>query len=645
MAKIPVGKKTVVFDKSMDGVYGSFKTSESYELDYLQTTFKISDLGKLETASDAFDINTMSFEELIQRDIDYERVDTDLISGYLEKGKNRVLFFPPILVSLMAVEGGKIVDAYSDLTTQLSPEENPTEIVRIWDKDKFKLTLPISEEPTGFDFNHKDKAYHYYHYASTIEYNSEKVKLVVIDGQHRFVALREIIQRGKKDLITGIQIPVCVFFSPDAIKHNGNIETIMTDLRELFVTINTTAKEVGGHFIDLLDDKSLSSYAVRSLADCWKDDGYKLFLLEWNTREKKLSNQRLKKYSVTTVSIITSCLGSEIFTSLTELLLNLPEVKDKLESVDEFVPFGEISEDNFTQQQVDILKEQIDKYFTPALDVLFFKLRPYSELYGQFELAMKALNNKIQQNTPGFRQFKEDYLFKFRKVGKNDLAKVKDASIEFDSSFSIADTDNVFFLNVFQQGLLRAWAKLSEEIVRPFQVMPEIIAKCLVVSLEKLCLAPGSTFFDSKNLYQQQVIYNGQRVLVNDLSRAQWFNLILSNFVNKRVVKSFTATMKDLHEVNQSELKVMSENLVKIGENSLNACLENLSDKITYDINKNWKFKDYDKQTMSFLIQREGSDDNSYKKEFAEKIDALINEKFEDAKLSLYNMLEIKMGD
>ena len=108
-------------------------------------------------------------------------------------------------------------------------------------------------------------------YASEFLYNDKKLKLVVIDGQHRFLALKRIYENDvERDLIKDIDIPICIFFMPDAVETQSSTQTMNRGMRKLFVTINSEAKKVSGHFIELLKDDSLSSITVRSLADHWK---------------------------------------------------------------------------------------------------------------------------------------------------------------------------------------------------------------------------------------------------------------------------------------------------------------------------------------------------------------------------------------
>ena len=70
------------FEKNIRGTYGRFATNESYQLNYVLSAIPISHVDHLVTATEAFDISKIDFEQLIQRDIDYERVE-DIVKNYL----------------------------------------------------------------------------------------------------------------------------------------------------------------------------------------------------------------------------------------------------------------------------------------------------------------------------------------------------------------------------------------------------------------------------------------------------------------------------------------------------------------------------------------------------------------------------------
>ena len=78
--------------KTIRGFYGNFQSDTSYPLSFVQTSIPVSDIEILKTATEAFSVAEMNFDELIQRDIDQERVQA-IVDNYLKNGKDRPLFF------------------------------------------------------------------------------------------------------------------------------------------------------------------------------------------------------------------------------------------------------------------------------------------------------------------------------------------------------------------------------------------------------------------------------------------------------------------------------------------------------------------------------------------------------------------------
>jgi hypothetical protein len=642
MAQLPVGAKKDVFSLSFDGVYGRFKTAESFELGYLLTTLKAHELQNLETASKAFDFRSITFDEIIQRDIDMERVDNELVRDYLEKGANKVLFFPPILVSIVAVENGKRIDTYKSVDTT-PPTDNFPFITRTWDKDKFQLELNRSDTPTGYTIDVGEDKYNYIPYAATVRVNPQTVKLVVIDGQHRFMALRRIMENTeKKHLLNEMGIPVCVFFTPDAVGNSGHVESINRDLRELFVTINSTAKEVSGHFIILLNDKSLSSLTLRTLANDWKtsENPQLLPLLEWNTREASKARQRQKPFSLTTVTAVADCLEKYVFNrpEVVEDLLNLSAIREDLKVAPNSPAYNEISEDVFGPEQIEILRERLAGWVTPSLNALFLTPRPYAALVASYKVALKALDEKVQQNTPGALSYREDVLFQFRRTAKNDYDSVKTAETEFESKIVISESDSVFFLNVFQQGLIRAWATFSKSLVKLLETKPETVAKAMVCVLELRLFNPSKQFLDRAHSYIQPLLYEGDKLRVNESTRTQWQNLILSCFYTQeaKVVmrKSLIQTLGNNEGVDKA-----IEIIAARAKEALVEYLQSHKERIRDDYSKNWRFKELDSEVMRYLRERDGND--GLKSEFDDKIDQLVFEKCKQARTALSNVLGI----
>lgn len=137
----------IVF-KDLKGTFGNFVTANSFEVYYLMTSINISNLDILKEASSVLKFNELKFDEIIQRDIDHERVES-IFEEYLNQAKEKVVFFPPLLATLMITDKGKPISQYSKIDDAISDKNSREYLNKVWDK-KIKLNLPLSENNTGF---------------------------------------------------------------------------------------------------------------------------------------------------------------------------------------------------------------------------------------------------------------------------------------------------------------------------------------------------------------------------------------------------------------------------------------------------------------------------------------------------------------
>lgn len=361
-----------IFTKEYYGVYGTFTPDSSQNLEYLLTNITVDDFQHIKTASDITEFSNVTFEEIIQRDIDYKRVDDELIAQYLEKQDNNVKFFPPLLISIIPSRSA----TEKTIPTEASSELIGQKLITTFGNNSFQLHLNTTKNSTPHTVSFEEKEHYRIPFAS-IKVNPSSVKLVVIDGQHRFEALRRMASNSAQRVhIEKIEVPVCIFFTRRDL---SNETSINKDLRELFVTINSKQKEVSGHFIVLLDDKKLSAHIVRSLANKWKKEEIipgrsALPFLEWNTRESRSAHQRLKKYSITTVSIIADCFSKYLLQdskkSYTNSLLALNEIKDQLNALSGSPTYDFINDETFSAEQLELIKPRIDERIVEPLNIL-----------------------------------------------------------------------------------------------------------------------------------------------------------------------------------------------------------------------------------------------------------------------------------
>jgi len=644
MAK-PPKEQILLFNEFIDGVYGRFKTTESYEVNYILGCLSIDEIDRLSTASSAsaFEFSKINFEDLMQRDVDYERVDEKIIKQYLEKGLEKVLFFPPIIVSVIALENEHIKDVYDTVERRVLDEE----IEIVFDKDKFCVCLPVVERETAFSMEIEGQEYHYNPAWATFKYQSKKIELIVIDGQHRFEALKRLSNRNKS-LLRSVELPICIVFMPAAKASEENNESIVRDLRAMFVTINTTAKEVSGHFIDLLQDDSLSSIAVRSLANWWKKSDpdpclSKLQQLEWNERNNSRANTVQRIYSITTVSILAESLRAYAFDSAKNgsqyQLLNLKSVESELKTDEAAIDAAFIAEDEFHISQEPILRKQIENLITPALDNLFMHPRPYKARRDSFIKAVRQVEEHVQENRTDAAAFKDEVLARFRRCTEKDSAAVKNyEDNEFLPLILSDEDDDVYFLNVFQQALIGTWAKLSARLMKESSIPPYKTAEGLIKALDAFAFRPKSKLFEKNQPYTNLLLYSGSRILLAKYAKDAWTDLLLASLLQKE-------SREEMETWFSTEFKEESANITRIisveAASSLSNYLDALYTKIFSTIKKDWPNRQYPRGLKDNLERLQQEDLESYNKE----IDNLAIKEHSEAVIKLGNRLDLKTNE
>lgn len=628
------------FDKERIGSFGDFETNSSYELNYLMSTLDISDINDLNSASDILSFDDTNFEELVQRDIDYGRVDKQIVKNYLEQGKDKAVFFPPILVTPMVVKEGKPLEKFKQ--KKIKTSEDSSKVSINWD-DQMELNFPIySNADENYPYKIKDEkgdSVCIHNYATTLKYKSKSVKLVVIDGQHRFMALKRIWDdTNKRDLIKNIKIPLCIFFTPNATEDNISNNTLTKSMRQLFVTINSTAKQVSGHFIVLLSDDSLSSYAVRDIANYWKKTK-KLFFLEWNEREDKRASQINRKYSITTVKILDTVLKEKLFKKgRTKEILLLDNIEKsflcELEELD-CIDLNDISDDNFSLQILEQIKIQINKLITPCIDLLFFTPRPYKERKECFDNELKNLDKIVSDNIAGAKYFRDSILFQFREASNYDNQASKEIEKDFISKFILKPEDEFYFKNVFQQSYVTAWIEVYlDNNLKKYMTLEEYTRK-FISSMQIICFDFNKQLFGYSKEYTQNIFYKNSRILVNTMAKKELSSLIISTFLNTNVINEIT-----LGQANKYEIE---DNIKKYANKKIQDYFDSYKKNTIADIKGNWKTvldPESDLYSKLITLEREFSTKEG-KEKFELELSKYVDKKYEKAKKIFCNVIEI----
>ncbi|MEX2258534.1 MAG: hypothetical protein WD672_07475 [Woeseia sp.] len=326
------------------GSFGRFQTGDSFPVEYLMTTFTPAEAS--ERLTFARDISTahLDFELLMQRDIDEDRVREDM-EPYLNRRKQPiserrdVVFFPPLLAAIVPVEEERMLELYSDEAFDSSGTKYTK---REW-SPFFKLTYMNSTRPDALRLSKGESVAtvdrQQVEMSLRIPGSDQKgVKLVVIDGQHRLLAIQRVLQSAReqlKDLI----LPVCIVFPPLATARTKKelepaaIMTVPQVFRSLFVDVNETMRNVGGHFTILLSDDYIPDLVCRHFcAGVLRDRGEKyLATVEWNIKTRKQSYDLNREYSLTSIGILSKSLKA-VLSKVARLkyVLNIPEVEEQL---------------------------------------------------------------------------------------------------------------------------------------------------------------------------------------------------------------------------------------------------------------------------------------------------------------------------
>lgn len=631
----PIEKMTT----TIHGTFGRFKTDKSYPVNYILSSLPIENLKLLTTASELFNIDNIQFEELIQRDIDSSRVQS-IANDYLAKSEKKVVFFPPLLACVVVLdESGKIKKQYE------SHEEEIEETIlkSTWDKNAFEVSLIISE-PGESDRIYPSKDHgniEYSDFGAQLRLNPKKVKLVVLDGQHRLSALRLIREGSNSHILDEVELPICIMFSPLADKSLSQ-QDMVNDFRELFVRVNVEQRKVSGHFIILLQDDSFSAMAVREYADYLKKPdatGFSaLHLIEWNQRIDELTKKRNRNSSLTTIGIIYDILQNHLFdTDIGGTLLNLPE---HVEVGEEIFYLTEISDKTLNNETANALvKEAIKKILVPSLDILLRKPSPYRAAEEAIRKAFTKLNSYEEEHHTGFTSLKKDYIDKYiYRIEEISETKTKNCLSEFQEWIDIGDYETPYLLHAFQQGLIRTWITISL-LLRKHEIDPTTTAEALVTALEKLVFSIKKGYLANTRLYTRRMLWKNERVnFSSGWSRDAWYQAITMSLLNKN---SRDALILSLSEKNPP-IKQIKNTISEEIESHAKLCFEAYRDRLSEELYKDTKANLVDiisSESFMILQGKQHSKDPAMRKEFETKVRNLSGEKLEEAVTELANVL------
>jgi hypothetical protein len=642
---VSIGPKIISkdpFTQTLRGTFGRFRTTNSHDVQYLLTSIPIDELSELSTASALFAKDAIKFDALIQRDIDQSRV-VKIANDYLVGSTNKIVFFPPLLACIVLMDAsGAMQRRYEDYTESIDATSGAPILKAVWDKDGFELSLALG---TKLDADRKitlaSGNEEWFHDAGQIRLNPKRAKLVVLDGQHRLEALRLVKNGPHQAILQGVEVPVCLIFTPKAIA--GSSEDMIEDFRELFVRVNEEAKRVSGHFLILLQDDSFTAVAIRGLAEAWRvntTQGYSnLHLLEWNQRIEEQTRKRTRPFSITTIGIVHDTLFEHLFKAkLASTVLRLDEMSAEFAAVDSTFNYSDLGDQTVGQGIDAIVAKQVGAHLVPALSTLFLTPTPYRRLQDDVTKAFERIKKEIAAHNASFATL-EEYFQKF-KYSEDEVIEnpVKTVLKEFISWVQVSEKDQIYFLHAFQQGLIRTWIRLCS-VLGAFGITPTDAATATVAGLEALALSPTKEYLAPSRKYGQRVLWKNERVNFSAAwTRDAWFNILVASFLKTSVAAAALKSIK----IQPENVEKIAAQVSKQATKAASDYCDRLKQELTRDTKSN--LAEFLPQEKYLSLQALQGGDAEAKKKYEKEIDSLVAERFAQAIEELSNALEIDAG-
>ena len=259
----------------------------------------------------------IGLEELFQRDLDEERVNSKIVP-YLRQA-NRIKFFNSVTVAILPVDpesDNRLADAFpAEDKDAPSPADDGLETVTVG-------PVRIRQLPGNPG-------------VGRISWNPKKARAVIVDGQHRVFALRQLLDRPDyphKASVRASGLPVIFLVLDQRTGYSPSDPigtSVLRTMRSIFVDLNKHAVPVTKTRNILLDDRDLGAVAMRVvLSDISQTDTPQrlpLALVDWYSESAKFDTGP----HLTTVLVLYE---------LVRIALQLPIYKeDDYEQVDRFL--------------------------------------------------------------------------------------------------------------------------------------------------------------------------------------------------------------------------------------------------------------------------------------------------------------------
>lgn len=656
------------------GSFGIFKTEWSFPLEYFLLSFTPEDLQYLSLAKDLKPSQRRDFDMLLQRDIDEKRIVEEMEPYLVGKGGNGAnlaegaVFFPPILAAIVPVSDNDMEDYYAN------EKYSEAELTREW-HGHFKVQYRPDDSVDAVDVNLFDgiennkkisvKRNPAALFLRLPKGNSGRgVKLVVIDGQHRLVTLKNLLE-SNKTLLNGMVLPVCVVYAPqctkaasDTLSKEGKtIPKIHEVFRRLFVDVNSTMQRVSGHFETLLNDIAVETLAARKFCQATIEKyGFNgLACVEWNEKNHKQSLDINQPYSVTSIGVfapqIQTCLEKHY-----DYLLDFASIEAELYKDDDE---HRIQYQRLTFYQKPLIERQIKINLIPLLLDIFFEVDAYKAIRIAFEDEMKllekeaAVDGKAGTVAADVRDNLVNYIALpiYRKedlrLAESRLIAFKDAvrkRLTKDGKLDEPIVNRVLFQKALFEALdsfIRSVKKWNPKI----DALSKAFCKLLDMALRDNC-----ELFGTSQPYLQFLVFNHKKLIVSAEARRSLANLILANLATPGSAAPIAALLDigtdsvSAEETLRGLGKIRAEALFELFCTRRKASFERTySADLSLGPDKRQQLMELEERKKADKVRAERGeiDQADISKKFDEAVDLEILEDLQQARIALQNVLKL----
>ncbi|MBD2261075.1 DNA sulfur modification protein DndB [Pseudanabaena sp. FACHB-2040] len=415
------------YQHNVEGTWGQFITPAG-EVQFLLTKARLGHGGidnerrltsQLRPVREVLDSEKLNFNQLLQRDLDDHRVATQLISYLLEPEVTGPAFFPPIMTVLLPFSAERPIDFFPQIDFSGTVEDEQLKGLH-WIEKRAENAYRIRQMAYPQGDLHEIKL-------GQLSWNDEAAKLVVLDGQHRAMALIAIdrtinstwdqnsgtrfrhfyehrIQnildnaknQGQEIDLSRIEIPVTVCWFPSGSEASRNPHGAA---RKLFVDVNKEARQPSEARLILLSDAELLNVFTRCLLNRLREDNppLPLYAIEYDNPDDSFT-QPVRWSAMANLGMLKRAIEHTVFCQLkyrqqmdhrfggrpNEYEMNT-RMRHELDLGSVFPSIIEednielvaIGNKNFPQSGLDIIRSQFMKGWGTAILHLFGNLSPY----------------------------------------------------------------------------------------------------------------------------------------------------------------------------------------------------------------------------------------------------------------------------